>query len=90
MTTESLPRLTETLLETDIIGEAINTARELHKTATAAGEDTAASLIKVLEIEATDPLTGEWVYSTYRVLATTRTPRFGKVIFADGELTPEA
>ena len=81
--------MTTTLLTTDIIGEAINTARAMHALATDAGELAAADLIKVVAFEHLDE-TGEWDHSTYQVIGTDTTPDNGIVIFAHGELTPEA
>jgi hypothetical protein len=77
------PRKMETLLTTTVIGEAINTARELHKMSVAAGETAAANMIYVTETDTGLDDDGFPTY-TFQVVASTYRPR-RTVIFENGE-----
>lgn len=77
----------QTLLETESIGEAIETARELHQMAILGGEATAARLIYVLEVDThtTDEM-DEPVYR-YEIVGSEHAPRRGEILWHDGEFS---
>lgn len=80
----------ETLMTTDSIGEAIETARALHAMAIDAGNTDAAAIVYVVDMDHTDPLTGVTLRHEFEVIASAHRPRRGTVLFAGGALTPEA